>query len=371
MKAETVKLKEQENIIIYRKNDRFAAWPFNIGVYKYPGDEVVVGFVSKYCLYEKPYQVGHGYYWPGKKQETIHAHSYDGGKTWKEENFRYLVEVDDFAWRNTYEKDSIKPQEKAIDFTDPNLMIFHSIADWHANGSGGGPGYYMISTDRGQNFEGPVKMPWCRYDVIWGRPDYVIRHDGACLLFSTVYNGSESAAKPVTFISKNGGLSWMLHSIIAPESSEYMQIMPSAVIMDDGEMVVAVRCQKNPFTNWTECYASQDCGRTWQFRSRVNDMGVPCHLLLLDDGRILATYSYRSFPFGIRAAISEDRGKTWGKEIIIRDDGGSWDLGYPKSIQLDDGKIVSSYYFNDMDDKVKQDGGIRYIACTHWKLNDL
>lgn len=366
MKAKTVHLKEQENTVIYRKKDRFAAWPFNVGVYKYPGDEVVVGFQSKYCLYETPYQVGHGYYWPEKSPQFIHARSYDGGMTWKEEDCRCLTEMDDLAWRCKYEKQSIKKPEKAVDFKDPDLMIFQSIVSWES----GGPGYYLMSSDRGKTFDGPFLMPWCRYDYVWGRPDYVIREDGACILFTTVYNGSESVAKPATFISKNGGLSWMLFSIISPESPENMQIMPSGVILDSGEIVAAVRCQKNPLTNWSECHASIDNGRTWQFRSRINDMGVPCHLLLLDDGRILATYGYRDYPFGIRASISEDNGKTWGPEIVLRDDGGSWDLGYPKSVQLDDGDILSSYYFNDKDDSIQQDGGVRYIACTRWKFGN-
>ncbi|HXK45750.1 MAG TPA: sialidase family protein, partial [bacterium] len=111
-----------------------------------------------------------------------------------------------------------------------------------------------------------------------------------------------------------------------------------------------------------------DGGRHWQFLSRINDLGSPCHLLLLDDGRILATYGYRSYPFGIRCSISEDEGNTWKHELIIRDDGGSWDLGYPVSIQLDSGEIVSVYYFNDKNDSIQQDGGVRYIAGSIYKL---
>jgi hypothetical protein len=67
----------------------------------------------------------------------------------------------------------------------------------------------------------------------------------------------------------------------------------------------------------------------------------------------------------------EDGGRTWGREIVIRRDGGSWDLGYPKSVQLDNGEIVSAYYFNDAEDSVDVDGGIRYIACTRGFLEDI
>ena len=48
------------------------------------------------------------------------------------------------------------------------------------------------------------------------------------------------------------------------------------------------------------------------------------------DGRIACVYGYRLPPFGLRARLSEDGGRTWGREIVLRDDGGSWDLGYPR-----------------------------------------
>jgi hypothetical protein len=360
-----LKIRNQENIEVYRKNDHFAAWPFNGGVFKYVGDEIVIGFQSKYCEYRKPYQVGHGYSYPGKPSKYLLARSFDGGITWKENDIRELNEIDNIKWRFKFDKENL-PKPSAVDFKNPDLMIINSIV--HLDN--GGVGYCLISEDRGRSFQGPFKMPWCRYAYAWGRPDYIIRNDGACILFNTVYNGKEDNAKPVTFISKNGGISWKFFSEISPQSSENMQIMPSGVLRKDGEIVVAVRCQRDPGTLWSECHASKDGGRTWSFRSRINDMGSPCHLLLLDDDRLLATYGYRDYPFGIRASISEDAGKTWDNEIIIRDDGGSWDLGYPKSIQLDNGEIFTTYYFNDKNDAVNLDGGVRYIAATKFALDD-
>ena len=68
----------------------------------------------------------------------------------------------------------------------------------------------------------------------------------------------------------------------------------------------------------------------------------------------------RKAPFGIRARISKDEGKTWSEEIALRKDGGSWDLGYPRSILRADGKIVTVYYFNEAADRE------RYIGATIW-----
>lgn len=55
---------------------------------------------------------------------------------------------------------------------------------------------------------------------------------------------------------------------------------------------------------------------------------------------------------------------TWGPEIIVRDDGGSPDLGYPRAVELPNGKILTAYYFNDKNDRVQCNGGVRYIAAT-------
>ena len=58
--------------------------------------------------------------------------------------------------------------------------------------------------------------------------------------------------------------------------------------------------------------------------------------------------------------MSRNDGETWGDEIILRKDGGAWDVGYPRTVQRSDGKIVTVYYFNDSPDTE------RYIGATIW-----
>jgi hypothetical protein len=72
----------------------------------------------------------------------------------------------------------------------------------------------------------------------------------------------------------------------------------------------------------------------------------PASLLRLRDGSLAITYGYRGMPFGIRARLSGDDGKTWSEEIVLRQDGTASDLGYTRSVQRPDGKIVTVYYFN-------------------------
>jgi len=40
-------------------------------------------------------------------------------------------------------------------------------------------------------------------------------------------------------------------------------------------------------------------------------------------------------------------GRPWGSDVVLRRDGGNWDLGYPRTVQRPDGKLVTVYYFNE------------------------
>ena len=121
---------------------------------------------------------------------------------------------------------------------------------------------------------------------------------------------------------------------------------------------------------WTDIFDSDDGGRTWAFLSRVNDWGAPGDIVEMHDGRIVCVYGYRLAPPGIRSRVSEDGGRSWGSEIILRDDGGSWDLGYPRVIELDARAAASTvYYMNRTDDPIQMNGGVRHIARTIFELD--
>ncbi len=76
--------------------------------------------------------------------------------------------------------------------------------------------------------------------------------------------------------------------------------------------------------------------------------GIPGHLLLLSDGRLLVTYGHRRAPCGIRACLSQDEGQTWDyeKELLIRGDMPNKNLGYPVSIEYEPGRTSPSTMAN-------------------------
>jgi hypothetical protein len=89
---------------------------------------------------------------------------------------------------------------------------------------------------------------------------------------------------------------------------------------------------------------SADGGVTWTRAEPLGFHGSPPHLMLHSSGALVCVYGYRLAPYGQRAMISHDGGKTWAYDYILRDDGPDSDLGYPASVELGDGSILTIYY---------------------------
>ncbi len=91
---------------------------------------------------------------------------------------------------------------------------------------------------------------------------------------------------------------------------------------------------------------SNDGGRTWDPTIATGISGRPPHLSRLHNGAILCTYGHRAEPWSIRAVLSYDDGATWDTKNIITLD--RWsdqpDMGYPSSIEVRPGEILTVYY---------------------------
>ncbi len=89
---------------------------------------------------------------------------------------------------------------------------------------------------------------------------------------------------------------------------------------------------------------SEDGGMTWSDVKPLAFHGCPPHLLRHRSGRLVLVYGYRLVPFGQRVAFSDDDGETWEHDWILRDDGPSFDLGYPSTVEMEDGSLMTVYY---------------------------
>ena len=70
-------------------------------------------------------------------------------------------------------------------------------------------------------------------------------------------------------------------------------------------------------------------------------------------------------PFGERACLSRDGGVTWDieNEIVLRDDAPNGDLGYPATVEIEPGELLTIYY------QVENEGEKTCMMATRWSLH--
>lgn len=134
---------------------------------------------------------------------------------------------------------------------------------------------------------------------------------------------------------------------------------PHVIELMDGTLLGAIRAHLPYCTLLTR---SSDGGKSWSSPEDIGIPGFPPHFLRHSSGAIILVYGYRMAPFGQRVMISRDEGRTWIKDLILRDDGPNPDLGYPASVELPDGSILSVYY------QAVKNGENAGILYTKWEL---
>jgi len=117
-----------------------------------------------------------------------------------------------------------------------------------------------------------------------------------------------------------------------------------AVEAADGTLIAQIRNHNEVNKGETLQTESTDGGKTWAEPHSIGVWGLPSHLLRLRDGRLLMSYGHRRKPFGNQARLSTDNGKTWGEPILLSGDGKGGDLGYPSTVELKDGTLLTVWY---------------------------
>ncbi len=194
------------------------------------------------------------------------------------------------------------------------------------------------STDGGLSFSG-------RIDTIVNSPH------GPCQLADgrLLYAGKElwNAEKRIgVTVSADDGETWEWLAEIPTREGDAVKDYHElhAVECKSGRIVVQIRNHNRANQGETLQSESTDGGRTWSVPHPIGVWGLPSHLLRLRDNRLLMTYGHRRKPFGNQARISADEGATWSEPIVISGDGAGGDLGYPSTVELDDGTFVSVWY---------------------------
>ncbi|HLJ18443.1 MAG TPA: sialidase family protein [Bryobacteraceae bacterium] len=332
--------------LVYREAGRFGGWPANHGIWSW-GDEILVGFSAAYFKEQPPdrHQQDHD-----KPEEPRLARSLDGGETWTIEAPPGLLP----PAQGGHEPQDMK---KPMDFRHPGFAMTVRFLD-----SNTGPSLLWYSYDKGRTWKGPFRFPQFGNGVA-ARTDYLINGKRDALVFLTAAKSNRKEGRPFCVHTIDGGLTWKFVSFIGEEPKDGFAIMPSTVRLSRRELLTMVRV-KDGTENRIDAYRSHDDGGTWQRQGAVADTGKfggnPPMLFKLRDGRLCLTYGYRAQPYSIRALLSHDQGRTWGGIVTIRDSAATWELGYTRSVQRPDGKIVTVYYFNDAPHNE------RFIAATIW-----
>lgn len=146
--------------------------------------------------------------------------------------------------------------------------------------------------------------------------------------------------------SKDDGRTWQWLAEIptrpGDSAAQYHEL--HAAEASPGRLIVQIRNHNQTNPNETFQTESIDGGKTWTEPHPIGVWGLPSHLLRLGNGHLLMTYGYRRPPFGNQARLSTDAGRTWSEPLTISADGASGDLGYPSTVELDDGTLVTIWY---------------------------
>ncbi|MGO9257912.1 MAG: sialidase family protein [Bryobacteraceae bacterium] len=198
--------------------------------------------------------------------------------------------------------------------------------------------WMLRSTDGGMTWSAPFRVPL-------NSPHGPIALSGGRLL----YAGKQlwqPGRKVGVCESVDDGQTWRWLSDIParPGDSvvEYHEL--HAVEAANGRVIVHIRNHNRENPGETLQSESTDGGKNWTTPHAIGVWGLPSHLLRLRDGRLLMSYGYRRAPFGNQARFSSDHGQTWSEPIIISDDGTGSDLGYPTTVEIQAGHLLTVWY---------------------------
>lgn len=251
------------------------------------------------------------------------------------------------------------------------------VAAWTADGliepTSGRRGHWLRrSTDGGRTWEQPVAVPPTA-------PHGPIECADGRLLFvgNSAYDRTGRTSALIAAESPDRGRTWrvigqtpMFPAAAASAPGRFLYLCePHVVEAAPGRLVAMARCEERPKdyedqNSYLWQFDSADGGRTWTEPRRTEIWGKPPHLIRLRDGRLLVTYGIRHEPYGERACLSSDAGRTWDlrNEIILRDDAPNADLGYPATVECADGTLVTVYY------QVEREGEAPVLMATRWRI---
>lgn len=223
--------------------------------------------------------------------------------------------------------------------------------------------YIKLSDDGGLSWGKPIRVPLTA-------PHGPIKSKNGRLLFigkemphDYIFDG-----RIVFCTSDDGGLTWETQGVVPfPEGISGDHIHePHIAELPNGRLLGALRGEHlpEPLPSTVFTTVSDDGGKTWSVPKPTGIRGLPPHLLVHSSGAVIMSYACRIPNERCeRAAVSHDGGETWDTDYALDDRSGDfWDLGYPSSVELSDGSILTVYYHAYPGDDYTS------FLYTKWKL---
>lgn len=226
-------------------------------------------------------------------------------------------------------------------------------------------GYLVRSEDGGKTWGEPIYPPHIEPEInftahgqplpAYNRGALYEAKDGRILWVVCATDAPNRHTSTHLMTSSDKGKTWTYSAPVAVDEKVVFN-ETSVYETPNGDIVAFLRTARY---EGLACIArSVDGGKTFK-RQSMGFKGHPLNALRLPDNRVLLTYGYRHKPYGIRARIlnAECTDFKTAPEIVLRDDGGTTDIGYTWPVQLDDHHVMVVYYFN-------KNNGTRHIAGT-------
>lgn len=247
---------------------------------------------------------------------------------------------------------------------DPRAWDKIKLAEWHA-------AHDRLTADERQKELGTWMwrssdggVTWsARYRVPCHSPHGPIaRRDGRLLYCGVTLWSDEHRVG--AWESKDDGQTWQqlgqFPTRPGDDAKNYHEL--HAVETKSGKIIAHIRNHNRENAGETLQSETTDGGKSWSVPHSIGVWGLPSHLLRLQDGRLLMSYGYRRPPFGNQVRFSDNDGTTWSDPLTISADGLKSDLGYPSTVECDDGTFVTVWY------EVLKGSDLAQLRQSRWRL---
>lgn len=355
---------KSEDVVIYRDDSFYATFPSVVKkkdgelmvAFRRAPDRRVFGETGNFHVDPNSYLVqvssaDNGKTWT-KEPKLIYAHAFGGSQ---DPCLLQLTNGDilctSYGWAYV-RQEGVRQLEKPYSENKPGFIALG--------------GYYLRSTDNGQSWDEPFYPPNISSEVrknALGLPIPAMNRGALCESETGKIYWAVAASHDSTHLSKKSvhllisadqGVSWKYSSTVAQDDKiDFNET--SLYETPKGDIVAFMRTAN--FEDEACIARSEDGGMSFKSWKGMGFKGHPLQAIRLADKRVLLVYGYRHRPYGIRARIlnAECTNFDMTEEFVIREDGGSTDIGYPWAVALDDTRVLVTYYFN-------KDNETRFIA---------